>query len=211
MLIENGDRLGGTSARGALGAVLATMACCVGCASPGPRGELPFGEWAGHGTVVYEAWGQSEGDDQDAKSHSVQRRYATTLSIRPGRIGDREIIEVEILAQRGKLAEDDKDARSHLKLALVKAKRVSDSTVLYRVVGFLYNPDPEAKLPYNEQAPPYGAVCSEQWGAKVFEVLYMENFFDTIRFRGNRAEKSGVYFDERSGIIHWAERLTRGR
>ena len=43
----------------------------------------------------------------------------------------------------------------------------------------------------------------------MFQIPYMENFFDTIRFRGNQAEKWGTYYDKKSGLIHWSERLTR--
>lgn len=192
-----------------LWAAFGAIAFWAGCASPGPRGELPFGEWAGQGTLVYEAWASSEDTEEEAKRASVLRSYPTKMSIRPGRIDDREVVEIEIMSERGRLADEDKDAQTHLKLALVKAKRVSDSTVLYRVVAFLYNPGPDAKPTFNEQAPPFSAVCSELWGAKLFQIPYMENFFDNIRFRGRQAEKSGVYFDDDSGIIHWSERLTR--
>ncbi|HUU85192.1 MAG TPA: hypothetical protein VM243_16960 [Phycisphaerae bacterium] len=203
------DRFFTTSCSCSSVVLLAAIALASGCAAPGPRGELPFGEWSGRGTLAYEAWPKPGDGEQEPKALSIHRSYPTTLSIRPGKIGDREIIEVEILSERGRLGEDEEDTRSHLRLALVQAKRVSDATVLYRVVDFKYNPGPDAELRFNDDAPPVGATCTDVGDARVFQIPYMEGFFDTIRFRANRAEKWGVFFDKDSGLIHWAETLTR--
>jgi hypothetical protein len=189
--------------------VLAAIALVSGCAAPSPRGTLPFGEWSGQGTVVYEAWQKPDDGDQESQTHSVHRTYPTTLAIRPGRLDGHDVIEMEILSERGQLAEDDKEAKSHLKLALVEAKRVSDSAVLYRVVDFKYNPGPDEAPRFNDEAPPIGATCTEASDVRVFQIPYMERFFDTIRFRGDRVEKWGVYFDKDAGLIQWAEKLTR--
>jgi len=125
----------------------------------------------------------------------------------------REIIEMEIRSQRGALP--DLGEETHLKVALLKAKRVSDATVLYRLVGMASNfdpgPDDELSLSFDDDAPPFGASCITRDGATVLQIHYMDNFVDTIRFQGDRVEKCGVYFDADEGLIHWCEYLRRRR
>ncbi|MHC4233636.1 MAG: hypothetical protein ACYSUQ_00825 [Planctomycetota bacterium] len=211
MQIEGCKGITGMLVRRALAAALGTAALAAGCTSPGPLAELPFGEWAGEGSFVYEAWPKAPGGEEGTAALSIHRRYPTTLTIRPGRIDDRDVVELEIISERGRLGEEDKDTRTHLKLALVKAKQVSDSTILYRVVGLLFNPGPEAELKYDDQAPPFTASCTIHEDARVFQIPYMEGFFDTIRFRGDHVDKTGLYYEKNAGLVHWWEHLTRQR
>jgi hypothetical protein len=39
----------------------------------------------------------------------------------------------------------------------------------------------------------------------------MEGFFDTIRFRGDHVDKTGLYYEKNAGLVHWWEHLTRQR
>lgn len=185
---------------------IAVIAWAPGCASPGPRGELPFGEWAGRGTFVYERWVQDDQTDQHAEPQTIHRDYPTTLSIRPRQLDGREVIEMEILSERGQL--EDLGDKTHLKLALVPGKRVSDHAVLYRGVDMLFNPKPDDKLSYEDHGPHYDASCITAGGTTVLHIHYTDNCLDTIRFRGNSVEKSGILINKDSGLIHWFEHLT---
>ena len=187
---------------------LAVVAFSTGCAAPGPRGEIPSGTWSGRGVFVYEHWKPAGGQADGVGLQSIHRTYPTSLSIRPGELNGHEIIEVEIRSDRGPLPAM-KEKTTHLRAALIKAKRVSDSTVLYRLVGFLLNPAPGGSLHFDDNAPPFGASCTTMNGATTFQINYMDNFVDTFRFEGEHVRKSGVYSDKKEGLIHWVEHLTR--
>jgi len=184
------------------------MALCGGCAAPGPRGKLPYGHWSGCGVFVYERW--NEDDNPEAgKQQSIRRHYPTTLAIQPGKLDGQDVILLEICSDRGPLP--DLGDRTHLKLAVTEAKRVSPDTVLYRVVDVLFNPKSGQKLSLDETAPPFGAICSSVNGTTTFQIVYMDNFVDTFRFRGRHVEKTGMYYSKDGGLIWWSERLTRHR
>jgi hypothetical protein len=185
----------------------------AGCVAPGPRGEIPLGEWTGRGEVIYESWEESDEDADDAnvegeEPRSIHRCYATELRIQPGRLEGHEVVEMEIRSHSGPLPGMEKETR-HLRLALLKARRVSDSTVLYRLVDFQLDPDDDETFDFDDNAPPLAATCMVMHGATILQIDYLDNFVDTLRFQGNRVEKLGVYFDRENGLIHWAERLTR--
>lgn len=181
----------------------------TGCSSPGPRGVLPFGDWSGHGVLIYEDFKPVDDEADDTEPRSVYRRYPTRLSIHPAEIDGREVIKITIRSDRGDLP--GLDDETHLLVALVEAKQVSDSTVLYRRVGELINPGPEASLGYNDAAPPAGASCTTLNGVTTFIIDYMDNFIDVIRFSGDGVEKCGTYFKEDEGFVHWVEKLVRTR
>ena len=186
--------------------VLVILAIRVaGCAAPGPAGVIPFGEWSGRGSFVYEDW--EENENTAPEDRSIQRSYSTSLSIRPGELEGREVVELEIISERGSLPELGE--KTCLRAALVEAKRVSDSTVLYRMVGSLLNPNPDEKLEFDDDAPSLAASCTTSGGVTVLQIHYMDNFIDTFRFAGRRVEKMGVYFNTDGGLIHWWERLTK--
>lgn len=181
----------------------------VGCTSPGPRGTLPFGDWSGHGVLVYEDFKPVEDEADRSEPRSVYRRYPTRLSIHPTELDGYEVIKMTIHSDRGDLP--DLNDETHLIVALVKAKRVSEQTVLYRPVGLLLNPDSDEKLGFDDTAPPAGASCTTFNGVTTFIIDYMDNFIDVIRFSGDSVEKCGTYFKEGEGFVHWAETLTRTR
>ena len=211
MLVGSLSRLAGRLATRATLLTFVVALFSAGCAATGGRGEIPLGQWSGEGVFVYEEW-KSGGEQGSAPGrHSIHRSYPASLSIRPGVLEGREIIEMEIRSQRGALP--DLGDETHLRIALVKAKRVSDSTVLYRPVGMASNfdpgPDDELSLSFDDDSPPFGASCITMNGATVLQIHYMDNFVDTIRFQGDRVEKCGVYFDADEGLIHWCEHLRR--
>jgi len=213
MLAASLSRLAGRFATRATLLTFVVALFCAGCAATGPRGEIPLGQWSGEGVFVYEEWEPGEEQGGAPGRHSIHRSYPTSLSIRPGVLEEREIIELEIRSQRGALP--DLGEETHLKVALLKAKRVSDATVLYRLVGMASNfdpgPDDELLLSFDDDAPPFGASCITTDGATVLQIHYMDNFVDTIRFQGDRVEKCGVYFDADAGLIHWCEHQRRRR
>ena len=184
---------------------------CGACAAPGPRGEIPLGQWSGEGVFVYEEWGSGGEQGGAPGGRSIHRSYPASLSIRPGLLEGHEIIEMEIRSQRGGLP--DLGDETHLKVALVQAKRVSDSTVLYRPVGLASNFEPglgdELSLSFDDDSPPFGASCISMNGTTVLQIRYTHNFVDTIRFQGDQVEKCGVYFDADEGLVHWCEHLFR--
>ena len=97
----------------------------------------------------------------------------------------------------------------HLKAALVKAKRVSDSITLYRLVDFKFNPTPDDELHFKEDGPPYAASCTSTEEICTFQIMYLENFVDTFRFRGRHLEKTGTYSDPKEQLVQWYEDLTK--
>lgn len=191
--------------------MLAIVGCsaAAGCASPGPRGVLPFGDWSGHGVLVYEDFRPADDQADQPEPRSIDRQYSTSLSIRLADVDGRRVIEMTIQSDRGELPglEDE----THLIVALVEARRVSDSTVLYRPVGLLLNPGPNEKLGFNDTAPPVGASCTTLNDVTTFIIEYMDDFVDVIRFSGDSAEKNGTYFNKDEGFIHWTEKLVRTR
>lgn len=182
---------------------------CSGCASPGPRGEIPFGQWSGEGTFVYERWKAEDDKTKDEGPQSIHRDYTTTLSIQSAQLDGRAVVEMEIHSDRGPLP--GLGDATHLKVALSEAKRVSDSTVLYRVVDELFNPKPDEELSYREDGPPFGATCTDRDGTTILQLQYDDRFVDTFQFRRNQVEKYGSYGEKNEGFIHWFENLSRRR
>jgi hypothetical protein len=181
-------------------AVSLTVALTVGCATTGPQGEIPFGEWSGHGKFVYETW------ESDKDPKSIHGDYSTRLSVRPRTVDGRDYVELEIVSGRGSLPELGE--KTHLKVALSEGKRVSESAVLYRSAGWLFNPEPGETLDFKDEAAPYCASCMTIDGTTVLQIRYFGNFVDTFRFRGQHLAKAGILFED-YGLIHWSEQLTR--
>lgn len=205
------DRLGTSNRAGVVlaGVVLGAVVWSTGCATPGPTQGLPFGEWSGEGTFTYQSWVEADGGGEEIVKPSIQRSYPTSLSIRPGQIDGRDVIEVEILSERGKFDDNDDDDRTHLRVALAETSRGADGNVLYRLVSFRYNPSPGSEPGFDDHYPPCTAWCTKVGNATVLQIGYLESFFDTIRFEGRRVEKQGIYVDEDAGFIGWTEQLTR--
>jgi hypothetical protein len=181
-----------------------------GCAAPGLRGEVPLGNWTGEGTFVYQGWKEGESTGQPAAptmAETIRREYPTTLAIRNGRLDNLDVIMIEIQSKRGSLPQIGDETR--LNVALEKVKRVSDSTVLYREVAAQLNASPDDKLHIEKDTPPITAVCTTERGVTTFAIQYMENFTDVFRFDGGTVEKTGLYFDKETGLVHWCEQLKR--
>ena len=187
---------------------LGVAALSSGCAAPGPRGEIPLGRWAGHGVFAYEDWEPADEEAKPLTPRSVSRSYPTCLTIQPVDLSGHPVIVLEIRSDRGRLPQLEGEA-THLSVAVLKVKRVSDAMVLYRVVGFVLDPGPGKPLRFDDGAPPFGASCTVEKGATVLQIEYGDNFVDTFRFAGNQLEKSGSYFNRKAGLIHWVEHLTR--
>ena len=155
---------------------------------------------AGRGSFVYETW------DPDEDPQSVHGDYSTRLSVRPRTVDGRDYVELEIVSGRGSLPELGE--KTHLKVALSEGKRVSESAVLYRSAGWLFNPEPGETLDFKDEAAPYCASCMTIDGTTVLQIRYFGNFVDTFRFRGQHLAKAGILFED-DGLIHWSEQLTR--
>ncbi len=209
MLLSPSSRLNSTISSRVILALLLNVALSAGCVSHGRRGEIPFGTWSGEGVFVYENWKQDGENAVDPKPRSLSRRYPTSLTIRPRELDGHDVIELDILSKHGGMP--DMEEETHLKVALVEAKRVSESMTLYRLVDFQFNPTSGNTLSFEEDGPPYAASCITSNGTTIFQIEYLENFVDTFRFHGHRVEKSGVYFDPKEGLVHWYEDLTKDK
>jgi len=194
-----------------LGLAGLALLLAAGCATTGPRAELPFGEWLGEGTFVYQEWEDAGEAPEAAMAAPVTRTYTTNQAIGPARIDDTDVIKVEIISERGRLGQHDDSTRTHLRLALVETESGSDATTLYRVVGFQYNPHSWDELELASDSPPVGAACTAVDGQVVLQIPYTEHFFDILRFDGRTVEKWGVFSDPDSGFVHWHEQLRRIR
>ncbi|HEY3242336.1 MAG TPA: hypothetical protein VGM03_03210 [Phycisphaerae bacterium] len=178
------------------------LAIVTGCASAVRPGELPLGQWSGSGRVAYEVWKDSD----DAKADSISRTYATRMSIQLAQIDGHAVTLIEIFSERGTLPVKDWGDQTHLKIALVPAKRVSDAMVLYRVVALDFNPKPTDHLHVDEKAQPVSASCTMLEGDSVLLIHYGDGAVDSLRFAGNMVEKAGLIASD-DGEVHWAERL----
>ena len=174
----------------------------VGCASRRPV-TVPFGEWSGHGTFFYDRWELPE------KTETIHRDYPTRLSIKPTKVDDQPAIGIEIVSKHGDLPEDFGN-ETHLRLALVETKRLSNSIVLYRVAGPLSDPEPEEKPNFEANSPVVGASCMMLDGTTVLQITYLPGFVDVYRFRGRGLMKAGmVNAEDGKGAIHWVEVLVQ--
>ena len=207
MLLSTSSGLNSTIFSRVILAVLLIVALSAGCVSHDRRGEIPFGTWSGEGVFVYENWKQDGENAVDPKPRSLSRRYPTSLTIRPRELDGHDVIELEILSKHGGMP--DMDQETHLNVALVEAKRVSESMTRYRLVDFKFNPTSDNTLSYEEDGPPYAASCITSNGITMLQIEYLENFVDTFRFHGRHVEKAGVYFDSKEGLVHWYEDLTK--
>jgi hypothetical protein len=167
-----------------------------GCAMTSPV-KVPCGEWKGCGTFAYERWAPPE------KAESVHREYPTRLKITPAEFENQPALEMEIVSEHGGISGLEGD-KTHLRLALIEAKRPSESCVLYRVVPL----DPDRKNPpeIDADAPPISASCMKSKHAVILQINYFEGFVDCYQFRGRGLTKSGS-FTEKTDIIHWTETL----
>lgn len=186
-----------------IGVVVLAILPAVGCRALGP--QIPVGYWAGEGTVVYTAWGDSQ--NEAVIDQTTVQRYPTDLRIGRDQLDGRDVLVMEILSERRHLPKLDDE--THLRVALQEVGRPTPEVTLYRVVAWQFNPKPNQALAWEEGRPPVSASAIQSEHGVTVEIRYMERFVDTLYFEGNQARKSGVVFSEAEGFAHWSEKLRR--
>lgn len=198
-----------TSVTGAL-QLTATVGFCMavaGCSAGRMADGIPLGEWSGNGSFVYDIWERdAEATTQPTEPSSAYRDYATHLTIRQVSSEGEDFVELDIRSERGAIP--GAGERTHLRVALARAKSVSDSASLYRVVDWKFNPDDDESLDLGKTDAPIAASCLRSGGPTVLTIRYHDDFVDIFRFRGDSLEKYGYLYDK-NGLIHWWERLSR--
>jgi len=195
--------------------VLGLGVLVVGCAGSPRRAEIPLGEWRGTGVFVLDRWEAHEREEQGEKwvrKNLQHGAYPTHLKIaRAGEPGD-GAIRMEILSERGEV-EDMAGDRTHLLLHLRPDTSLADERItLYRLVDFGLSFDANPPEPDEHPEGLTHASCMLVNGELVLRIHYMDQFVDTLRFRGNSVFKDGSYWaDGGDGLIHWSERLERCR
>lgn len=182
-----------------------------GCASHPVR--LPMGKWRGEGVYAFAT--QPGGPNADtSKSISASDHYPTTLTISRGKLGDRDVIQFEVVSKHengpGVLKED-----VHMRMALEESTRIGDDCVIYRVLASTFNSDEELK-PLSDQPAP-SASCLRIGPDVVFQVNDpdAEGMSESYRFHGDRLDKFGTFYapkeegEDEVGLIHWTETLHR--
>ena len=200
----------------ALGLTVLGLGVLVGgCAGSPRRAEIPLGEWRGTGVFVLDRWEAHEQEEHGEKwvRKSLQHgAYPTHLKIaRANELGD-GAVRMEILSERGEV-EDMGGDRTHLLLHLRPDTSLADESItLYRLVDFGLSFDANPPEPDEHPEGLTHASCMLVNGELVLRIHYMDQFVDTLRFRGNTVFKDGSYWaDGGDGLIHWSERLERCR
>lgn len=140
---------------------------------------------------------------------NAHREYATQLKIKPLRLDDRKIIDIEILSERGEIPEV-LGLRAHLHLMLVADSRPSENVVLYQIAAALFNPKPTEQLKHNGDAPPVAASLMKIGDGVVLQIVSDKGFVDVLHFQGREVTKGGsLTWDNEEGMIHWAESLVQ--
>ncbi len=179
----------------------------AGCTVSELKDGIPVGEWHGQGVFVYRFWGtEGKATSQPSSPASLSRTYPTHLTIRQVSSGGKDFIELDILSERGSLPEWGEE--THLKIALAKAKCVSDTATLYRVVDWEFNPALNEALNLEKEGASIAASCLRLGETTILAIRYSKNFNDIFRFRGDSLQKDGLICDEK-GIIQWSESLKR--
>jgi hypothetical protein len=189
---------------------LALLLLCTGCATLPKQAKIPLGEWRGHGRFVISKWDDDKSSG-GSEFETEQGRYPTSLKIEQAGGDDPAGVRIEIVSKRGKtkLLEGD---RTHLIAILSPVESLADDTItLYRLAEFGVSTDQDPPSLEKESEERTYASCMYTNGETVLHLHYMDEFGDTLRFRGGTVLKSGSYFDSESGLIHWSERLARKR
>jgi hypothetical protein len=179
--------------------VLACGSMVTGCAA-GRSVRIPLGEWTGDGAFTFERWGKPEETD------SIHREYKSRLCISKSEVDGQPATQLEVISEHGELP--DLGPRTHMRLALVEAKRYCDHAVLYRVAGPLFDPNPEEEPTFEKGTPPVGASCMIMGGVTILQIVYQQGFVDTFRFHGRGLSKTGSLTVD-VGSIHWVEALVQ--
>lgn len=177
----------------------------VGLGCRAPSADIPFGQWRGAGTMVYDRWTASA----DAPVETITRQYPTTMRISPTLRDGRDAIQIDIRSDRGPLP--GLGDHTTLQIALLEAKRPTPDITLYRLAGWSFNPPAEQNAPpaNAQDKRPLAASAVRIGNVVTVNIQYMDNFYDVIRFAGDEAHKSGAIGDKAAGLAHWSERLQR--
>ena len=190
---------------------LMLLLLCTGCATLPRQAQLPLGEWSGHGLFVIDKWAPDGKPAADWKPVVEWGRYATALTIEKAQVEGADAVRIEILSQRGATKAIEGD-RTHIIALLQPQESLADGAItLYRVAEF--GASTTAEAPHMEKGPEErrGASCMCVGRDLVLCFNYMDEFEDTFRFRGDTVLKDGSYFDSKSGLVHWSEKLDRKR
>ena len=180
---------------------------CAGCATLPRQAVIPLGQWEGHGSFVISKWGDGDETASEKKLETECGDYTTSLKIERADDPGPDAIRMEIVSLRGKTELFEGD-RTHLVAVLTPMKSLAEDTItLYRLVRFGVSNDAHPPVPGNEPEDRTYASCMVADGEIVLNVHYMDEFTDTLRFRGNAVLKDGSYFDSKSGLIAWSEEL----
>lgn len=180
----------------------------AGCAQPAGSARIPLGSWEGAGTYVYEVWpAPGDADFDPAQPTSLSKSYPTTLTIRRLSVLGEPVVEMEIRSKRGEIP--GLGHESYFIAALHEGKAVSDSTKLFKLAYFQWNPGEHFVRKLSDSSPPVSAVCSAVNGDIVLQICYQDRFTDTFRFHGDQLYKDGAIFEPEKGAICWNEVLRR--
>ncbi len=180
----------------------------AGCGQPAGPVQIPLGSWEGAGTFAYEMWPSPGDPDFDpAQPTSLHKSYPTTLAIRRLSVLGEAVVELEVRSRRGEIPELGHE--THFIVGLSEVKAVSDSTKLFRLGYFSWNPGDHFVRKLSDSSRPIGAVCMAVDGDIVLQVYYQDRFADTYRFRGDQLFKDGAVHDPDEGFVAWSEVLRR--
>ena len=192
-------------------AVLSFLLLCTGCATLPTRAEIPLGEWSGHGSFVIHKWSDDDKTAEASQGTLEHGEYPTRLTIEKTEINGENGVRIEILSERGESKALEGD-RTHIVALLRPAESLANDTItLYHVVelGITTTEEPPQRDMGSERIT--AATCMLSAGDIVLRIHYMDEFADTLRFRGDVVFKDGSYFTSKEGLIHWSERLQRRR
>lgn len=178
--------------------------------------KLPVGEWSGEGQYAYEVWPKEAGAGAEPPI-SAASRYPTRLSIRADKLDGHDVLIFDIVSRHkdvGVLKDD-----VHAVVAFEEAKRLSESTLLYRLVDIELNSNEGQPLHYQIEVPPASASLIHAGDDLLFLTQHGENFNETYRFIGGakgtvtEVQKFGFASpgsdENEAGFIHWVETLKR--
>jgi hypothetical protein len=191
--------------------VFGLVSLSAGCATLPTRAEVPLGEWSGDGSYVIHKWSADDKTADDPQAGLEHGEYPTRLTIEKAEIDGQDAVRIEILSMRGESKELGGD-RTHIVALLRPNESLADDTItLYRVMelGISDNKEPPQRDMGSETIT--AATCMRSAGEIVLCIHYMDEFVDTLRFRGDVVLKDGSYYTSKEGLIHWSERLQRRR
>jgi hypothetical protein len=174
-------------------AIAVSVAALAGCGAPG---EVPVGNWAGHGTYVDYEGVLAEGQNV-AQTRARSRAYETTLKITSTRVFGRDALLLDIHSKRGKLFNVGGDETT-LRGVLVELERLDNGSTLYAAFDAraVESPEAAADLPAMTLAQ---ATSVQTPRGLILQLHYNRPgrddgvFTDTFHFLPGRVIKTGSY------------------